>query len=347
MKKWNSFIMLLIIIGSVSNGVAEENKEIVTLMTHDSFAASKEILDKFERQHRVIIKILKSGDAGAVLNQAILSRNNPLADVLYGIDNTFLSRAIKADIFETYSSPLLKKIPSQFRLDPHNRALPVDFGDVCLNYDKNWFFKKNIPPPKDLDDLVKPGYKGLTVVQNPAISSPGLAFLLTTIGRYGEKGYLDFWIKLRHNDLYVTSGWADAYYGQYTRSKGGTCPIVVSYASSPPAEVYYSEENIEEAPTAAVLAPESVFRQIEFVGILKGTKKYHLACKLVDFMLGPEFQQDIPLQMWVFPVDPHIRLPDVFLKYTRKAEDPITLTPESIEKGREKWIDAWTEAVLR
>ena len=347
MKKWLFICLLVIFLGLAPQGITAANQPVVTLMTHDSFAVSKDLLNTFEKQHGVRLKILKGGDAGAALNQAILSKANPLADVFYGVDNTFMSRALAADIFETHVPPALSGIPDALKLDPTHRLLPVDFGDVCLNYDKNWFAQKNMAPPQSLDDLVKPAYKSLTVVQNPATSSPGLAFLLTTIGRYGQKNALAFWRKLRANDVYVSPGWSDAYYGQFTRAKGGTRPIVVSYASSPAAEVFYSDKPLNEAPTAAVLGSATAFRQIEFVGILKGAQQPDLARKLVDFMLSAEFQKDIPLHMWVFPAVPGTPLPEVFRKYARQAQNPVLLTPGQIQKGREKWIESWTDVVLR
>ncbi len=275
----------------------------VTLMTHDSFNIDKEIIAAFEKENQVTVRLLKSGDAGAALVQAILSKDNPLADVFFGVDNTFYSRAIDADIFLPYASPLLAEIPASLQLDKENRLLPVDYGDVCLNYDKEWFKKHNLAPPTDLADLIKPEYKGLTVVENPATSSPGMAFLLATIGRFGEDGYLDFWRKLRDNKVIIANGWEDAYYGHFTSASKGDRPIVVSYASSPPAVVYYAEKPLNEAPTAALVADNTAFRQIEFVGILKGTKELELAKKLVDFMLSKSFQEDIPLQMFVFPAN--------------------------------------------
>jgi thiamine transport system substrate-binding protein len=348
MKKWLLSVILIIFLCLLLLWVSREKKPtFITLMTHDSFAVSQALLDDFQKQYGAEIKIIKSGDAGAALNQAILSRKNPLADVFFGVDNTFMSRALSADIFESYESPFLRDIPNSLKLDPSNRLLPVDYGDVCLNYDKSWFLKNGLTPPRGLDDLILPAYKGLTVVQNPATSSPGLAFLITTVGKYGEPGYMDFWEKLRVNDVYVTAGWSEAYYGKFTRAKGGTRPIVVSYASSPAAEVYYSEKNLTDTPTAGVLGAGSAFRQIEFVGILKNTAKKELAQKLIDFMLSPASQKEIPLHMWVFPANPATPLPDVFFKYAQKAEDPIMLWPETIENGREKWIEAWTDVVLR
>lgn len=336
------FILLTLILSSTAWA-----EKTLTLMTHDSFNVDKRVIEIFEKENGVKIRFLKSGDAGAALIQAILSKNNPMADVFFGVDNTFFSRAISADIFLAHNSPLLQNIPKSLQLDNQNRLLPVDYGDVCLNYDKAWFKKKKLTPPSDLSDLIKPQYKGLTVVQNPATSSPGLAFLLATIGKFGEDSYLDFWKKLRKNDVLVAGGWEDAYFGHFTAASKGDRPIVVSYASSPPAAVFYSENPVSEAPTAAVVTDNNAFRQIEFVGILKGTKEVELAKKLVDYMLDVNFQEDIPLQMFVFPANPNAKLPELFINYAVVADKPAFVAPDAIEKNRENWIEAWTTAVLR
>ena len=347
MKKW-LFLLFFPLLTCLLLPSVIMARDTLTLMTHDSFNVSKELIRQFEQQNQVKLRVFKAGDAGAALVQAILSKGNPVADVFFGIDNTFFSRAIQADIFEPYASPELVNIPDQFKLDPENRLLPVDFGDVCLNYDKAWFAQKKLVPPTNLSDLVKPQYRGLTVVENPATSSPGLAFLLATIGRFGIQGYLEFWQQLRDNEVLVVNGWEDAYYGHFTSaSKRGNRPIVVSYASSPAAVVYYAEKPMDSAPTGAVVSDGSAFRQIEFVGILKGTKKKILARKLVDFMLSRPFQEDIPLQMFVFPVNRTAALPPVFKKYARVARTPATVSPAAIEKNREAWIEAWTNTVLR
>ena len=323
----------------------------VRVMTHDSFDISEEVLASFETEFNAKVEILRAGDAGVVLNQAILSADNPLADVLYGVDNTLLSRALNAEIFEQYESPLLAEIPDYLEIDPEHRALPVDFGDVCLNYDKAWFAERNLEPPSDLVDLTESGYRGLTVVENPPTSSPGLAFMLATIGRFGESGdytWLDYWADLRQNDVLVVEGWEDAYWGQFTYgSQGeGDRPIVVSYASSPPVEVYFAEGAFEEAPTAAIIADGSCFRQIEFVGILRGGQNRDLAVAWVDFMLGRTFQEDIPLHMFVFPANENAVLPDVFVRFAVVPEHPVSVDYRDIEANREAWIEAWTEVVL-
>jgi len=322
------------------------------LMTHDSFDISEEVLQAFESQHNARVEILKAGDAGVVLNQAILSKDNPLADVLYGVDNTLLSRALDADIFVPYESPALEAIPDDLELDDQHRALPVDYGDVCLNYDKAWFESVGLEPPTTLEDLTEMNYEGLTVVENPATSSPGLAFMLATIGHFGETGdaaWLDYWADLRDNDLLVTEGWSAAYYEQFTYGSGGSGdrPIVVSYASSPPVEVHFSDEPFEEAPTGVVVGDGSCFRQIEFVGMLKGAENPDLARAWIDFMLGETFQEDIPLHMFVFPANENAELPEVFAEFAIIPQEPVSVPYTTIETNREAWIDAWTETVLQ
>ena len=320
----------------------------LNVMTHDSFAVSQDVVQAFEQANDVKVTFLASGDAGAALNKAILTKDAPLADVFYGVDNTFISRALEADIFEPYQSPALAKIPAAFQLDPSNRLSPVDYGDVCINYDKAYFAGKNLPVPTVLEDLLKPEYKGLLVVENPATSSPGLAFLLATIAHYGDPGYLDFWATLRDNGLVVVNDWETAYYTDFSASSGqGPQPMVVSYGSSPPAEVIFAQTPLNDAPTASIVGPDTCFRQIEFVGILKGTQQRGLAEKFVDFMLSKQFQEDMPLQMFVYPVNPDATLPDAFVKYAQIPDQPAQLDPATIAANRDKWIQAWTATVLQ
>ena len=344
MKKWWIGIWIaLYLTGCARPG---EVRELV-VMTHDSFDISTQVIADFEGQHNVKVTFLKSGDAGEVLNRSILSKDNPLADVLYGIDNTFLSRALENDLFEPHKSSVLSSISPDLIMDDTHRLLPVDWGDVCLNYDKVWFEEKDLDPPDSLRDLTAPEYKGLTVVENPATSSPGLAFLLATISQFGPDGYRAYWRALRENDVSVENGWSEAYYGQFTAASDGDRPIVVSYATSPAAEVYYSEGKHETPPTGAVIAPGTCFRQVEFVGVLKGTKERKLARAFVDWMLSTTFQQDIPLHMWVYPANQEAILPPLFERFAQHAQAPALVAPDEIAANREAWIEGWTDEVLR
>lgn len=333
-----------------ANGAEIEAPITLTLMTHDSFSVSEEVIAEFESAHNVKIVLLPSGDAGAMLNQAILAKDDPLADLLFGVDNTFMSRALEEDIFEVYESAGLSDVDKNLQLDDTDRLTPIDFGDVCLNYDRVWFEDQGLEPPKSLTDLTQPEYRRLTVVENPATSSPGLAFLLATIDVFGTTGdynYLDYWRDLRANDVFVSDGWEDAYFGQFSATGEGERPIVVSYASSPPAEIVFAEEALEEPPTASVVQPNTCFRQIEFVGILIGTQNRQVAEAFIDFMLSVRFQEDIPLNMFVFPVNKQAKLPQVFIDWAKVPAEPATVDPEQIEQNREEWIKAWTDVVLR
>jgi thiamine transport system substrate-binding protein len=341
-----AFLLLTIIL--ILGACAPEGPAELTVMTHDSFAASEEVVQAFEDANNVQVTFLASGDTGAALNKAILSKDAPLADVFYGVDNTFLSRALEADIFEPYQSPALANIPARFQLDPENRLLPVDYGDVCINYDKAYFAENDLTVPASLEDLLAPEYNGLLVLENPATSSPGLAFLLATIAHFGDPDYLDFWAALRDNGLVVVNDWETAYYTNFSASSGqGPQPMVVSYGSSPPAEVIFAQTPLDDAPTASIIGPETCFRQIEFVGILQGTEQRALAEKFVDFMLSEQFQEDMPTQMFVFPVNQDAALPDEFVQYAQIPDQPAELDPADIAANREQWIQAWTETVLR
>jgi thiamine transport system substrate-binding protein len=319
------------------------------VMTHDSFNISDDVLKAFEQQAGVGVQILKSGDAGSALNKAIISKDSPLADVFFGVDNTFLSRALKANIFEPYPAPALKSIPDTFKLDASNSLLPIDYGYVSLNYDKAALAQANLQAPTKLEDLTKPEWKDKLVVENPATSSPGLAFMLATVAYFGtNEGYtwLDYWKDLKANGVLVTEGWEEAYNTQFSGSAGkGPRPLVVSYATSPAAEVFFSEGKLTEPPTGNLTAGS--FRQIEFAGILKGTSRRALAEQFIDFMLSKRFQEDIPLQMFVYPVLPEAAQPEVFTQFAQAPEQPATIAPEQIDQNREQWIDAWTKAVLR
>jgi thiamine transport system substrate-binding protein len=319
------------------------------VMTYDSFSISEDVIAQFEEENNVTVQFLQAGDAGTMLNQTILTRDDPQADVLYGVDNTFLSRALNAGIYESYEPENLAQIPDELILDPEHRVVPTDYGDVCLNYDRAYFEESDVSVPQTLNDLTKPEYQGMLVAENPASSSPGLAFLMATIGTFGEDSYLDFWADLRANDVLVVDGWDTAYYGEFSGAAGseGTRPLVVSYATSPAAEVYFSEEDLTESPTGAVTAPGTCFRQIEFAGILKGTENLELAQAFMEFLLSEPFQSDIPTQMWVFPANPNTDLPEVFDNYAKVAEEPADVLYDAIEQNREAWIEAWTNTVLR
>jgi thiamine transport system substrate-binding protein len=315
------------------------------LLTHDSFDVSEEVLAGFTEDTGIEVELVPSGDAGEALNQAILTRDSPQGDLLFGVDTTFLSRALDEDLFLPYVSSELARVPAELQ-PPDDRVTPVDVGDVCLNYDVAWFEASDLEVPGSLDDLVDPAYAGLTVAMNPATSSPGLAFVLATVQEYGDDGWLTWWEQLRDNDVLITDGWSSAYYDEFSGSgQGGDRPLVVSYASSPAAEVLFADPPTDTAPTGTIQA--SCVRQVEYVGILAGTEHAAEAEQLVDFLLGREFQEDVPLTMFVYPVVEDVDLPAVFTEHAELAEEPYAVDPLTIGAEREGWIADWTDTVLR
>jgi thiamine transport system substrate-binding protein len=314
--------------------------ETLTILTHDSFALSDGTLAQFTEATGIAVEVLTGGDAGTMLNQAILTADNPIADVIFGIDNTFISRAVDNDILTPYTATEIGNVDAALRLDA-DLATPITYGDVCVNYDIAAMADAGTPPPTNLDQLTDPAYRDMLVVQDPATSSPGLAFLMATIAAHPEGTGYDwkaYWNDLFGNGVSVASDWSEAYYTQFSIA-GGDRPMVVSYASSPPAEVFFGE--LDEAPTAVVV--DGCFRQIEYVGILSGTAYPTAAGSLIDFLLSTTVQEDIPLNMFVYPTNQQAQLPDVFTRYTTFPDDPVIMDPAMIEKNRERWIKEWTD----
>ncbi len=332
-------------------GAAPPVERTVRLVTHDSFNVSEDVLARFTADTGYEVEIVKGGDAVAVVNQAILTAGSPQGDVIFGIDNNLLGRVYDAELVEPYESPGLDAVDVDYRLDPEHRVTPVDVGDVCVNVDRGFYASEGVPPPATLDDLADPAYAGQLVVQNPQTSTPGLAFLLATVDRFGPEGFADYWSRLRANGVEVVDGWEAAYYGSFSGGSGeGTKPIVVSYASSPPAEVLARQEASPEgtappeAPTAVLT--DTCYRQIEFAGVLRGATNEAGARALIDFLLGVTFQEDVPLQMYVYPVNRDAALPEVFEQYSTVVDEPLLLPADEVDANRDAWVEQWSEVVL-
>ncbi|MEO7586789.1 MAG: thiamine ABC transporter substrate-binding protein [Arachnia sp.] len=310
----------------------------LTVVTHDSFALSDELKASFAEKTGLDVTYVAPGDGGALVNQLILTKDAPLGDVVFGIDNSFSSRAVDEGIIAPYDSPALPRTSTQFDAPD---LTPIDFGDVCLNADSRWFAEKNLPVPTTLEDLVKPEYKDLLVVTNPASSSPGLSFLLTTIASEGEDGYLDYWGRLVDNGVKVVQGWSDAYYTEFSGADGkGPRPLVVSYATSP---AYTVTADGSQSTTVALLGTCS--RQVEYAGVIKGAQNEEGARKFIDFLLSDEVQSSIPETMYMYPVT-DVALPPEWEKFAPLSDHFLSIDPDRISSERDTWIKAWTAKVI-
>ena len=332
------------------DSAAESNtyeKVTLTLLAYDSFTPSPNIFDDFTAQTGIDVEISLGGDAGELVTKAGLTSGNPEADVLWGVDNTLLSRAISKNIFTPYATKNLTDLDESARkLVPNNEATPVDTGDVCINYDVNWFKQRNLAPPLTLRALTSSNYANLLVVPSPVSSSPGLAFMLATIAEFSQDGWDEYWKSLKQNGALIVSDWTTAYYTEFSGSSGkGDRPIVVSYGSSPPAEMIFANPRPATAPTA--VAALTCFRQVEFAGILRGTKHEREAQLLIDYLSDIKFQEDLPLTLFVYPANTKAKLPDDFVKYSLRPESPLQLDPDLISRNLLFWLDEFTNIVLR
>ena len=320
----------------------------ITLVTYDSFPAEgtslNDALAAFTADTGIGVELVIAGDTGTMVSKAVLTAGNPEGDVMWGVDNTLLSRALPA--FEPYVSGEIDAIdPALTALVPNGELTPVDVGDVCVNYDREWFADQGLEPPATFDDLVDPAYADLLTVQDPSTSSPGLAFLLATVAQFGEDGWQQYWTDLRANGVEVVDSWTTAYYERFSGSSGdGPRPLVVSYASSPPAEVIFADPPRDDAPTAVMT--ETCFRQVEFAGVLAGTDHPAEARRLVDFLASPAFQQEVALNLFVWPARTDVAPPPEFTEFAAPVDTPLNVAPDDIDANREDWVDTWTRLVL-
>lgn len=321
---------------SVTSSAARQ----VAIVTHDSFSLSPELLEKFQNDTGYDIVHVQPGDAGVLVNQLVLTKDAPLGDVVFGIDNTFAGRAIAAGVLAPYEPEALPADAADLAADDGNLLTPIDFGDVCVNADLAWFEARGLALPQTLDDLAEPEYKDLLVVENPASSSPGLAFLAATVGAKGDPGYLDYWKALAANGVKVAKGWTEAYSVEFSGSAGkGSRPLVVSYSTSPAFEVVDGK-----APTTALLG--TCFRQVEYAGVIAGAENEAGAQAFIEFLLSPEVQADIPGQMYMYPAVRSTPLPADWVSFAPLSDQPFTVPAAAIAERREAWVKDWTAAVL-
>ena len=309
----------------------------LTIYAYDSFVSewgpAGKVIPKFEKKYGVKVEMISVGDAGQVLNRVILEKKKPKADIILGIDNNLLSKALDSGVLMPYTSVNLKLIPDELIFDKTHHVTPFDHGYFAIVYDS----KKLKNPPSSLEDLLKPEFRGKLILEDPRTSSPGLGFLLWTVKVYGED-YLEYWERLKPNILTITEGW-DTAYGLFT---SGEAPMVLSYTTSP---AYHAEyENTTRY--RALIFEKGNYLQIEGAGILKGSKNIPAAKKFIDFMLTQDFQMEIPLTNWMFPVNKRVKLPASF-KYAPSPDINLSFDPYNIKLNQKKWINDWLKVVAR
>jgi len=337
-------IVLFSLVAACAGAALAQNKPTeLRVLTHSSFALPKPLLAQFEKEAGVKLRISKAGDAGEMLNKLILTRKAPVADVVFGIDNALAAKALAADVLDAYAGPAASRDSLAALPAP---LVPVDYGYVTINYDKAWFAKRKQALPATLEELAQPANARLLVVQNPATSSTGYAFLLATIGALGEERAFNWWARMRQGGVKVAKGWSEAYYADFSRAEGGTRPLVVSYATSPAAEVFYSKDKITESPTGSLAIPGAVYRQVEGIALVKGGGARAAAGKWIEFMRSPEVQKQMQTEMWMYPVDAAVARAEVMQFAPEPAQADAPSEKDVADKGA-AWVERWTKVVLK
>ncbi|WP_415505109.1 thiamine ABC transporter substrate-binding protein [Actinomyces slackii] len=325
---------------SGSGGSGAGSKK-VTVVTHDSFSLSEDVLASFSSETGYELVHTTSGDAGALVNKLVLTKDAPLGDAVFGIDNTYASRALEQGIIDTTTAVTLPASAKPYIVEDTPALAPIDMGDVCLNIDTAYFSSKGLTPPATFEDVAKPEYAGLLVAIDPSTSSTGMAWLLATVGHFGAEGFADYWKSLVAGGARIDAGWEEAYYTNFSGAgEGGTYPIVVSYASSP---AYTLSDDGASSTTSALL--DTAFRQVEFAGVLAGAANPKGGRAFVEWMLTRTVQEDIPGQMYMYPVDDGAALPTEITSFGPLAKAPVEVTPADITANRETWLEQWTKAV--
>jgi thiamine transport system substrate-binding protein len=346
MNKRSCILAIAMVFSAFSAFSTLASAKDLRVIVHSSFDLPKPLLAKFESEAGVKLKIVKGGDSGEMLNKLILTKKAPIADVVYGIDNAQAVKAKAADVLDAYNGAgLSKEAQGDSKAEFAGMAVAVDYGFVTLNYDKATVAKRGIPLPKSLEELAQPAYKKWLVVENPATSGPGYAFLLATIANMGEEKAFAWWKSMRGNGMKVAKGWTEAYYTDFSRN-GGAYPIVVSYASSPAAEVFYSKEKLTDSPTASLFLPGAVFRQVEGVALIKGGKQRAEAEKFLEFMRTADVQEALQTTMWMYPMQSTTKRADA-MRYAPEPTKFESLPAAVIAEKGAGWISRWTKTVLK
>lgn len=305
--------------------------EDLVVYTYDSFASTIAVktIPIFEKMYDVKVKVLSFGDAGSVLSRIILEKESPRADVIVGLDQALLKKAVDAGVLEKYQSPKLSNIVLESLKDPSDFGTPYDYGAIAIVYNTESIDK----PPTSFEELLNARWKRSLVVEDPRTSSTGLAFLLWTIGVYGEENFLNYWSRLKDSILTVTPGWDEA----FNLLELGEADMMVSYATDG-AYSYHEYGVLKYMPIAM---QEGAFVQVEYASIVKGAANRDLAEKFIDFLLSEGFQREVPLNQWMYPVV-EVEMPEAF-EYALKIDKTVSIDYEIVSEKLDSWLDSWAE----
>jgi thiamine transport system substrate-binding protein len=304
-------------------GAADE----VVVWTYDSFVSEwgpgEQVAGKFAEEEGIVVKWESAGDAGSLLARLLLEGKDAKADVILGLDQNLMGRALQSDLFEAYKPQGAEQIFAELVVDNQYKLTPFDYSYFAIIMDT----EKIKDPPRSLEDISLPAYNNSLILMDPRTSSPGLGFLAWTITVYGTE-WPAYWERLKASILTIAPGW-DTGYGLFSK---GEAPLVLSYTTSPG---YHLEYEGTERYRAALFT-EGHPAQIELAGLLKNAPHKENAKRFLDFMLTENFQSMIPLTNWMYPVI-DIPLPASYSINTKPAR--IVYPAPVSEEVLNKWVD--------
>lgn len=343
--------LLLAACGTSAEKPAETAKEttqtetktggVVKVLAYDSLEFNDDLKVAFEKETGYTLELVQVGSGGELTNKLVLTKDNPEGDVAFGVDSISAYRAIKEGVFSEESVELSDAEKALMIADAPG-LVAFDQSDVCINADPAWFKEKGLEVPASLDDLKDPKYKDLLVAMNPTSSSPGLAFFMATVAKY-EDGWKDYWVGLKDNGVKITKGWSDAFNTDFSAGEGkGDRPLMVSYGSSPAWAV-----NEEVTESSIVSLPDTCFRQVEYVGVLKNAKNAAGGAAFVKFVQKASTQEVFVGENYVHPVNPEVKLPEALAKFGKLADKPFTLDAKTISENQAKWLEDWSDLMTK
>ena len=331
-------VLALLGLGSV----AQTNPLVVYVYdSFVSFGPAKAIETRFEAKFGGDVQFVATSDSRAMLARLLNEHaaGNTPADVFIGVEANDLATATEQPLFvalDEVQVPNLNQIPAEVRFDPQNRLLPYEHGFITLVYDAQQIGEQDLP--QTFEQLVEPRFRKQLLVQDPRTSSPGLSFLLWTIQRFGDPGYLDYWRQLLPNLLTITPGWSEAF-GLFIE---GEAPMMVSFSTDHAFDVIVNDSD----RIRVLLLGNQGYRTVFGVGVVDTSDRPQLARQFVNFLLSEEIQSLLPTSEWMFPANPNALLPVPF--YQNAVRPPLSAQLDSKRVGDNlaRWLREWAEVVI-
>ncbi|MCK4311365.1 MAG: thiamine ABC transporter substrate-binding protein [Candidatus Cloacimonetes bacterium] len=274
--------------------------------------------------------------AQAMVEQTIAEKDSTKADVLFGIDNTLLYLALKESLFVEYEPKNLKYVNEDVIFDKTNHIIPVSYSDLGIIYNS-----RNISnAPVTFGEMQDGKFKNQIIIMDPRKSSLGRAMLFWSIAAFGEHGYGHFWRSIKENIFAITESFDEA----YNMFLAAEAPLMLGYVTTP--IFHIKKDNTDKYKST--IPQEGGFKLIKGVGILRSTKNQKLAEQFVEFLLSEEFQELIPLEMWMFPVNKNIKLSTEYkLLPEPKRDFTKELSLRTIQWRYKSWIKKWEMIMLK